>query len=184
MGPIWDRQDPDGPHIGPMNIAIWVIMLCNGWNIFYNSEVTEKTTGVSSTLIWCLRKTSMQGPLLIWIFLEYIAMGIEQIWFVGNLWQIVIIHQLGSVSSRSTCYCCTFTSEAHVIAEFILHIYNIGQKLGHFRPWHAEILYLHFQSVLKIEVAHVVKILPHGRQGSFYPTQSVPSQIAKFMGPT
>ena len=23
MGPIWDRQDPDGPHVGPMNIAIW-----------------------------------------------------------------------------------------------------------------------------------------------------------------
>ena len=24
MGPIWGRQDPDGPHIGPMNLAIWV----------------------------------------------------------------------------------------------------------------------------------------------------------------
>ena len=23
MGPIWDRQDPDGPHVGPMNFAIW-----------------------------------------------------------------------------------------------------------------------------------------------------------------
>ena len=22
MGPIWDPQDPGGPHIGPMNIAI------------------------------------------------------------------------------------------------------------------------------------------------------------------
>ena len=26
MGPIWGRQDPGGPHVGPMNIAIWV---CN-----------------------------------------------------------------------------------------------------------------------------------------------------------
>ena len=26
MGPIWDRQDPDGSHVGPMNFAIWV---CN-----------------------------------------------------------------------------------------------------------------------------------------------------------
>ena len=25
MGPIWDRQDPDGPHVGPMNLAIWEI---------------------------------------------------------------------------------------------------------------------------------------------------------------
>ena len=24
MGPIWGRQDPDGPHVGPMNFAIWV----------------------------------------------------------------------------------------------------------------------------------------------------------------
>ena len=25
MGPIWDRQDPDGPHVGPMNFAIWEV---------------------------------------------------------------------------------------------------------------------------------------------------------------
>ena len=25
MGPIWGRQDPGGPHIGPMNFAIWDI---------------------------------------------------------------------------------------------------------------------------------------------------------------
>ena len=24
MGPIWDRQDPGGPHVGPMNFTIWV----------------------------------------------------------------------------------------------------------------------------------------------------------------
>ena len=24
MGPIWGQQDPDGPHVGPMNFAIWV----------------------------------------------------------------------------------------------------------------------------------------------------------------
>ena len=23
MGPNWGRQDPGGPHVGPMNIAIW-----------------------------------------------------------------------------------------------------------------------------------------------------------------
>ena len=26
MGPIWGRQDPGGPHVGPMNFAIWEIM--------------------------------------------------------------------------------------------------------------------------------------------------------------
>ena len=34
MGPIWGRQDPGGPHVGPMDFAIWVIlnvfiMMCN-----------------------------------------------------------------------------------------------------------------------------------------------------------
>ena len=23
MGPIWDRQDPGGSHVGPMNFGIW-----------------------------------------------------------------------------------------------------------------------------------------------------------------
>ena len=23
MGPFWGRQDPDGPHVGPMNFATW-----------------------------------------------------------------------------------------------------------------------------------------------------------------
>ena len=26
MGPIWDRQDPGGPHVGPMNFVIWDVM--------------------------------------------------------------------------------------------------------------------------------------------------------------
>ena len=27
MGPIWGRQDPDGPHVGYMNFAIWDRMM-------------------------------------------------------------------------------------------------------------------------------------------------------------
>ena len=27
MGPIWGRQDPGGPHVGPMNLAIIVVLL-------------------------------------------------------------------------------------------------------------------------------------------------------------
>ena len=26
MGPIWGRQDPGGPHVGPRNFAIWEAM--------------------------------------------------------------------------------------------------------------------------------------------------------------
>ena len=26
IGPIWGRQDPGGPHVGPMNLAIWAFI--------------------------------------------------------------------------------------------------------------------------------------------------------------
>ena len=31
IGPIWGRQDPDGPHVGHMNFAIWVVV--RNWKI-------------------------------------------------------------------------------------------------------------------------------------------------------
>ena len=31
MGPIWGRQDPGGPHVGPMNFAIWVAKPALRW---------------------------------------------------------------------------------------------------------------------------------------------------------
>ena len=30
MGPIWGRQDPGGPHGGPINVAIWIDMFVDG----------------------------------------------------------------------------------------------------------------------------------------------------------
>ena len=27
MAPIWGQQHPVGPHVGPMNFAIWVILV-------------------------------------------------------------------------------------------------------------------------------------------------------------
>ena len=29
MGPIWGQQDPGGPHVGPMNFAIWDHCTCH-----------------------------------------------------------------------------------------------------------------------------------------------------------
>ena len=26
MGPNWGQQDPGGPHVGPMNLAIWEVI--------------------------------------------------------------------------------------------------------------------------------------------------------------
>ena len=46
MGPIWGQQDPGGPHIGPMNLAIWAgiiikfililsILICFAFTVWY-----------------------------------------------------------------------------------------------------------------------------------------------------
>ena len=34
MGPIWGRQDPGGPHVGPKNFAIWEEI--RSFRIFFN----------------------------------------------------------------------------------------------------------------------------------------------------
>ena len=33
MGPIWGRQDPGGPHVGPMNFAIWDTFCDSQWSV-------------------------------------------------------------------------------------------------------------------------------------------------------
>ena len=57
MGPIWGRQDPGGPHVGPMNFAFWVNQynLCQiqtynyiapAWSQEYNSLASTQTVSV------------------------------------------------------------------------------------------------------------------------------------------
>ena len=38
MGPIWGRQEPDGPHVGPMNLALWDHMPCKVWDKIINES--------------------------------------------------------------------------------------------------------------------------------------------------
>ena len=47
MGPIWGRQDPGGPHVGPMNFVIWV---CRGSDIHIHAEYA--TIWATGTDIW------------------------------------------------------------------------------------------------------------------------------------
>ena len=45
MGPIWGRQDPGGPHVGPMNFAIWAVMHYPKFqdNMATNMNIMEET---------------------------------------------------------------------------------------------------------------------------------------------
>ena len=38
MGPIWGRQDPGGPNVGPMNFAIWSVIWIDGWHQYYKQH--------------------------------------------------------------------------------------------------------------------------------------------------
>ena len=73
MGPISGRQDPDGPHVGPMNLAIWdttQLMTCNKsqpehyvailqTQVVFGSPINNKT--LVQAMIW--RQTGIE-PML------------------------------------------------------------------------------------------------------------------------
>ena len=48
MGPIWGRQGPGGPHVGPMNFAIWDRNLvvfdktCTSVELYFTNEISSK----------------------------------------------------------------------------------------------------------------------------------------------
>ena len=55
MGPIWGRQDPGGPHVGPMNFATWediaYITVVTGAE--YESEIeSTKDTPYLTSKLW------------------------------------------------------------------------------------------------------------------------------------
>ena len=46
MGPIWGRQDPDGPHVGPMKLAIWVANTMVDLNVTCTCWYINKYLGI------------------------------------------------------------------------------------------------------------------------------------------
>ena len=62
MGPIWGRQDPGGPHVGPMNFVIWAPLTgvfssqrSNNADILF-SLLTGWTTYWASSPCWWFEK--------------------------------------------------------------------------------------------------------------------------------
>ena len=42
MGPIWSRQDPGGPHVGPMNFAVWVVTVNTAGTTLENPDQIDR----------------------------------------------------------------------------------------------------------------------------------------------
>ena len=51
MGPIWGRQDPGGPHVGPMNFALW-----GGNTMVINAHPSQSVNSHNSD--YCYQYTS------------------------------------------------------------------------------------------------------------------------------
>ena len=62
MGPIWGRQDPGGPHVGPMNFAIWEYLrdhfanyfsVKKNWNSMNNSFWSDPDSSRAIATKYC-----------------------------------------------------------------------------------------------------------------------------------
>ena len=47
MGPIWDRQDPGGPHVGPMNFALWTSLCALIVDCIIRNEISIEINYIS-----------------------------------------------------------------------------------------------------------------------------------------
>ena len=52
MGPIWGRQGPGGPHVSPMNFAIWATKWCVGHVLQYRPICLKNSWVISNVFIW------------------------------------------------------------------------------------------------------------------------------------
>ena len=87
MGPIWGRQDPGGPHVGPMNPAFWVF----GQSLKGNNEK-------SVTLNWYVLALHNSGILSASISDHY---GVFHINVSGHIW--INHHIVRSCTWKWTC---------------------------------------------------------------------------------
>ena len=49
MEPIWGRLDPGGPHVGPMNFALWVVILTVGVIVELYDHIIEAPLAILLT---------------------------------------------------------------------------------------------------------------------------------------
>ena len=67
MGPTWGRQDPGGPHVDPMNFAIWVLYKrCNIWRIYDIRISAPKLTPIWRHLTSILFRCYWRAECYVW----------------------------------------------------------------------------------------------------------------------
>ena len=62
MGSIWGRQDPGGPHVGPMNLAISDVSI-RYHNIAHSNAKTDTRSGIGLPTWWRLHMETFSALL-------------------------------------------------------------------------------------------------------------------------
>ena len=68
MGPIWGWQDSGGPHVGPMNFAIWVSVIDKAWGNWPRIIMVGTcidNTSIDAFIIWYIIKMVWSNMLMI-----------------------------------------------------------------------------------------------------------------------
>ena len=76
MEPIWGRQDPGGPHVGPMNFAIWVGIPPPGEIIHTNNQKPKNVDSRPTIIMYLcsIQRVPMQSYVtLVLINTSYIS---------------------------------------------------------------------------------------------------------------
>ena len=59
MGPIWGREDPGGPHVGPIHLAIWGILVV--WN---DMIMSSGNVAINMQTLYCYKTFNVRVSLL------------------------------------------------------------------------------------------------------------------------
>ena len=80
-GPIWGRQDPGGPHVGPMNLAIWGVLLAS---IHWDTAGQNRSEQIGH---------SIADKNVMYIFLggNSVYSNFTEFYFWGSNWQYISI---------------------------------------------------------------------------------------------
>ena len=101
MGPIWGRQDPGGPHVGPMNFAIWE-RIPSQWKIIFWCQLSIQTTWNKKQIF---RQHDLESYTAICPIYPDVTVSLEKGWFLFCYWQlraldISLIHVKSPYSAR------------------------------------------------------------------------------------
>ena len=120
MGPTWGREDPGGPHVGPMNLAIWeALASCssnfNSWgrnkpgfnistfSVHMNLHCNDKTVMVPSYLfkgdlyIYTFEKWHLYSEATPWFKLYLLKNNTYPSWHISCTWPLAPIGQYVSL---------------------------------------------------------------------------------------